>query len=175
MARQGKPESLGDAIRVAVVQSGLSYNRLAVLARVSQGQLSRYMSGDRDLTLAVASRLCRVLGLGLVRVGPVMSEPLADPTPSTRRRRKEGEPPPETAYVRGQGRRVDLEGEREPGEGRPGQGGTRRRAAGPAEGPERPQGQGGRGGGGGEKARRGRRREAGHGSHEETKPKKHFS
>ncbi len=105
-AKKGRTP-LADALRRAIQDSGLSYNALRRLAGVNQAQVSRFMLGERDLTLQVASRLCLVLGCELTRTGPVMSEPLAEPPPSTRGR-PEGAPPPETAYRRGQGRRVDL-------------------------------------------------------------------
>ena len=66
------------------------------------------MAGDRDLTLIVASRVCEVLGFGLVRQGPARTEPLAEPKPTTRRRHQTGEGLA-AAYTRGQGRRMDLE------------------------------------------------------------------
>ncbi len=109
-AKKGRAP-LADALRRAIRDSGLSYNALRRLAGVNQAQVSRFMLGERDLTLQVASRLCLVLGCELVYTGPVMSEPLAEPPPSTRGR-PEWAPPPETAYRRGQGRRMDLEAAR---------------------------------------------------------------
>jgi transcriptional regulator with XRE-family HTH domain len=100
--------TLADALRVAVRDSGLSYHELARRAKADQGTISRFMLGQRDLTLAVASRLCLVLGFGLTRVGEGLTEPLDDPPPSNRRKPKQ-RPLPASAVTRGQGRRVDLE------------------------------------------------------------------
>ena len=99
---------LADAIRRAIRESGLSFNELGRLAGIDPGQLSRFASGSRDLTTAVASRVCMALGYELAHTGEVVSEPLPEPPPSTRNRPK-GSPPPASAFSRGQGRRVDLE------------------------------------------------------------------
>ena len=112
MARTEKITTLTAGVRQAILDSGMSYNQIAKLAGIGQPQLSRYMSGDRDLTLIVASRVCEVLGFGLARQAPVRDEPLAEPMPTTRRRHQTGEGPT-ASYTRGQGRRVDLEAGRE--------------------------------------------------------------
>lgn len=106
-------------LRAAVKESGLSFNEIARLAGVEQSQLSRFMGGKRDLTLAVASRVCLALGLDLVSVRGVLSEPLEGGEMTTRRRRAEGAGVPPLAEARGRGRRVDLEraGEAASGEG----------------------------------------------------------
>jgi transcriptional regulator with XRE-family HTH domain len=52
---------LQDAIRA----SGLSLNELGRRTRVSEGQLSRFLRGDRTLTLPAAARLCLYFGLEL--------------------------------------------------------------------------------------------------------------
>lgn len=100
--------TLADALRDAIRDSALSYNELARLAKADQGTISRFMLGLRDLTLAVASRLCLVLGFGLTQVGAALTEPLEDPPKSNRKKSKK-RPPPASAVRRGQGRRVDLE------------------------------------------------------------------
>ena len=102
------PAALADALREAILASGLSYNRLASLARSGSGTITNFMVGRRDMTLAVASRLCLVLGFGLTRVGPALTEPLTAP-PKSNRKRPKNRPPPASAVKRGQGRRVDLE------------------------------------------------------------------
>src|SRR5271166_2442576 len=70
-------------------------------------------TGERDFTLASASRLALVLGYERIKTGPPLTEPLADPTPTTLQRRDEGLPPPAFAEARGRGRRVDLEAARD--------------------------------------------------------------
>ncbi len=148
--------ALADALRTAIKDSGLSYNELRRRAGVNQAQVSRFMVGERDLTVQVASRLCLVLGYELVRTGGVLERPLAEPPPSTRGRPADA-PPPETVHARGRGRRVDLEAKREQDGARRSKVG-RAKAARVAEGPRRPTEQGDRGGGGRGKAGRGGRR-----------------
>lgn len=123
MPTQPNTTTLADTLRNAIRDSAKSYHELARLAKADQGTISRFMLGQRDLTLAVASRLCLVLGLGLTRVGSPLTEPLADPPPSNRKKPKK-RPPPPSAVRRGQGRRIDLEGQglvpQETGAGEPG-------------------------------------------------------
>jgi transcriptional regulator with XRE-family HTH domain len=52
---------LQDAIRA----SGLSLNELGRRTGVSEGQLSRFLRGDRTLTLPAAARVCQYFGLEL--------------------------------------------------------------------------------------------------------------
>ncbi len=106
---------LADALRRALQMSGLSFNELGRLAGVDPAQLSRFASGRRDLTVAVASRVCLALGYELVQTGEVVAESLPEPPASTRKRPKDA-PPPASAFNRGQGRRVDLEVREESGE-----------------------------------------------------------
>lgn len=108
MPSKPNPVTIADSLRAAIRDSNLSYNELARLAKADQGTISRFMLGQRDLTLAVASRLCLVLGFGLTRVGTTLTEPLAAP-PKSNRKRPKNRRPPASAVKRGQGRRVDLE------------------------------------------------------------------
>ncbi len=57
--------SLAVAIRRAFKRSGLTAYRLSKLSGVSESALSRFLSGKMDLRLAVASKLCKALGLTL--------------------------------------------------------------------------------------------------------------
>lgn len=50
-------------LRDTILASGQSLNQLAHDAGVSDGQLSRFVRGERTLTLETVARLCRVLGL----------------------------------------------------------------------------------------------------------------
>jgi ribosome-binding protein aMBF1 (putative translation factor) len=60
--------SLADHIRNAARESGLSVYRLSREARVDQSTLNKFLTGTRNnLTLDVADRLFRVLGLRVVR------------------------------------------------------------------------------------------------------------
>jgi plasmid maintenance system antidote protein VapI len=63
-----KPRNLADHIRQAARESGLSVYRLALEAGVDQSTLNKFLNGERDnLTLEIADRLFRVLGIRVVR------------------------------------------------------------------------------------------------------------
>jgi transcriptional regulator with XRE-family HTH domain len=51
----------------AIRTSGLSLNELGRRIGVSEGQLSRFLRGDRTLTLPAAARVCQYFGLELCR------------------------------------------------------------------------------------------------------------
>ncbi len=53
-------------LREAIQKSGLSLTKLAEMADTSDSQLSRFMRGERGLTIDVAGRVCEALGLHLV-------------------------------------------------------------------------------------------------------------
>jgi transcriptional regulator with XRE-family HTH domain len=57
--------NLAAIIRAAITSSQHSRYHLSNISGVSQGVLSRFMAGKRDLTLETASRLCEALGLVL--------------------------------------------------------------------------------------------------------------
>lgn len=60
--------SLADHIRNAARDSGLSVYRLSLEAGVDQSTLNKFLAGTRNnLTLEVADRLFRVLGLRVAR------------------------------------------------------------------------------------------------------------
>jgi transcriptional regulator with XRE-family HTH domain len=93
-------EQLRQAIRI----SGLSQRGLARITGISQGQLSRFMRGDRTLTLTVAAKLCVALRVRLVqaddpagaeRLTPVEPEPRVitsnDKKPPRKKSRGRGE------------------------------------------------------------------------------------
>ena len=66
MAKQQTEPALVEGLRGAIQDSGQSLNQLGKQAGVDHGRLSRFVRGERDLTLAAAGRLCHVLGLRLV-------------------------------------------------------------------------------------------------------------
>jgi transcriptional regulator with XRE-family HTH domain len=92
---------LVEDLRRAVREAGVSLSELGRQAGVSQPQLSRFVSGERTLTLPAAARVCLALGLRLVRDGgsrpgsadrPARTQAgrqakPATPTPGTRRLR----------------------------------------------------------------------------------------
>jgi transcriptional regulator with XRE-family HTH domain len=57
-------------IQRAVVDSGILQSEIARQAKVTEGQLSRFLRDKRSLTLPAAERLCKVLGLELRPVSP---------------------------------------------------------------------------------------------------------
>jgi transcriptional regulator with XRE-family HTH domain len=80
-----------DVIRKAMLESGLSLNQLGKASAIDGGQLSRFMRGKRDLTLASAAKLCEALGLRLAQreEGGVTVAPASAATPKrpTRKRK----------------------------------------------------------------------------------------
>lgn len=60
-----KRETLTEQLRTAIQESGRSQVELAQAAGISQGQLSRFMNGQRDLRLSSVERLASELGLTL--------------------------------------------------------------------------------------------------------------
>lgn len=65
MAR--KQQTLADVIRKAIEDSGLSVYAVAKRSGVSQPVVHRFASGERDMTLETADKVCRFLGLKLVQ------------------------------------------------------------------------------------------------------------
>lgn len=65
--RAPMPESVSEALKQAIETSGLTVYEIAKRAKVSQIVISRFLSGARDIRLATADKLSRVLGLELVR------------------------------------------------------------------------------------------------------------
>lgn len=59
--------TLPGALKRAVARSGLSATALAKATGVSQPAVTRFLNGDRDVTLATAERLCKFLNLELRR------------------------------------------------------------------------------------------------------------
>lgn len=57
---------LADDLRAAIAASGLSLNELRRRCGVDHGQLSRFVRGERDLTLTNAGRVAGALGLALL-------------------------------------------------------------------------------------------------------------
>jgi ribosome-binding protein aMBF1 (putative translation factor) len=53
-------------IRDAILNSGRSVNDIAKHAEVSQSVLSRFVRGERTITLPLASRVCAILQLRLI-------------------------------------------------------------------------------------------------------------
>ena len=63
-----EPAMIGQ-IRDAIRDSGLSLSELSRQSGVSHPQLSRFVNGQRTLTLPAAARVCEALGLALGKAG----------------------------------------------------------------------------------------------------------
>ena len=60
------PGSVSEALKRAIEASGLTVYEIAKRAKVSQIIISRFLSGERDIRMATADKLARILGLKLV-------------------------------------------------------------------------------------------------------------
>jgi plasmid maintenance system antidote protein VapI len=60
-----KSANLEEQLCAALLETGLSMNEIARRSGVSQAILSRFIRGQRSLTLPIASKLCSMLGLRL--------------------------------------------------------------------------------------------------------------
>jgi transcriptional regulator with XRE-family HTH domain len=75
--QEGSPwgdPGLTEQLREAIWGSGLTLNQLGKECGVGRARLSRFLRGDRDLTVAAAEHICRALHLGL---SPLPGEPPA--------------------------------------------------------------------------------------------------
>lgn len=57
--------NLAEQLRAAIRQSGLSGNQVAYRAGVPQAVVSRFLRGERSITLNTAAKLAAALGLEL--------------------------------------------------------------------------------------------------------------
>jgi hypothetical protein len=82
----GRDPDLGDQLRDAIAADGRSASELARAAEVDPAQVHRFLAGQRDLRLATAGYLCRVLGLRLVGQARSKGRPRAAPKPTATER-----------------------------------------------------------------------------------------
>ncbi len=61
---------IDEQLRAALAESKLSAYALAKESGVDAAVLSRFLSGERDITLGTAAKLAHVLGLTLVAESP---------------------------------------------------------------------------------------------------------
>lgn len=59
--------TVSEALRRAIVDSEHSQYKLAQLTGVDSGTLSRFVNGQRSIALDTADKLCKALGLKLVK------------------------------------------------------------------------------------------------------------
>jgi hypothetical protein len=67
MADTLEGEGVVEQLRQAIRDSGKGLNALGAECGVDGGRLSRFMRGERDLTLEGAAAVCKALGLYLAR------------------------------------------------------------------------------------------------------------
>lgn len=65
--RRGPATDIVQQLRDAISSSGEKLRELERRADIGPGVLSRFMRAERTLTLAVAAKVCRVLGLQLTK------------------------------------------------------------------------------------------------------------
>ena len=65
-----------EQLRAAIRDSGLTLVEIARRSTVDQPRLSRFVRGQRSLTLESASLVCRALGLRLIKAGKSETEML---------------------------------------------------------------------------------------------------
>ena len=58
--------SINEQLRRAIEQSGKTRYRIAKEAGISQAMLSRFVNGKRELSAAIAEKLCGSLGFELI-------------------------------------------------------------------------------------------------------------
>jgi transcriptional regulator with XRE-family HTH domain len=75
-------------LRDAIRQSGKSLNAISKMCGVGSDRLSRFMRGERDLTLAAAERICLALHLKLAPYSPEPEAAPAEPSGEKRKGRK---------------------------------------------------------------------------------------
>ncbi|HTU90838.1 MAG TPA: helix-turn-helix transcriptional regulator [Gemmataceae bacterium] len=68
MLSRSRP-TLENAIKRAIVATGMSVNAVALKSGVSQPILQRFLAGKRGITLHTADRLCAYLKLELTTIG----------------------------------------------------------------------------------------------------------
>jgi plasmid maintenance system antidote protein VapI len=71
MDKRNRPPDIAEQLRRAVMGCGLSLNGLAKVTGVHQANLSRFVRGERSLSLPAAAKLCSYLGLALT--GPALT------------------------------------------------------------------------------------------------------
>jgi transcriptional regulator with XRE-family HTH domain len=65
--KEGREAGLVQKLRAAIQDSGLTLTQLSERACIALPLLTRFMRGERGLTLASAEKVCDALGLDLVK------------------------------------------------------------------------------------------------------------
>lgn len=61
-----KEKDIETQLKEALINSGVSRYRISQLSGISNAQLSYFVNGKRSLTLPIAAKLAKVLGLELI-------------------------------------------------------------------------------------------------------------
>jgi len=69
MGKKKEPPDLVEDLIGAIRASGLSLSQLGRTSGVDAGRLSRFVRGERNLSLEAAAKLCRALNLQLAPTG----------------------------------------------------------------------------------------------------------
>jgi ribosome-binding protein aMBF1 (putative translation factor) len=64
-ADEARSESIADVLKQAISSSDRSIQEIAMESTASEGAIMRFLSGEKDIRLATADRLVRVLNLRL--------------------------------------------------------------------------------------------------------------
>jgi transcriptional regulator with XRE-family HTH domain len=67
MSKKKQQPDLLQQIRSAIVASGLTQEALSQLTGITQGRISEFASGKRDMHGASLAKLCKALGLIVVK------------------------------------------------------------------------------------------------------------
>ena len=65
MGKRKRRVTLEEQIRNAAIESQLSHYRIALDTGISQSVVTRFLNGDRSISLATADKLCEHFGLEL--------------------------------------------------------------------------------------------------------------
>ncbi|MEK6247673.1 MAG: helix-turn-helix domain-containing protein [Planctomycetales bacterium] len=68
--KRKRKQLVSDQIREAIQSSGLTVYRMAQLAEIEKSTLSRFLSGERGLSMSALDRLGGLLDLEIVMHGP---------------------------------------------------------------------------------------------------------
>lgn len=62
-------------VRNAILNSGMTHYAIGKAAGVAVAGIDRFMRDERDMQLSTASKICEVLGYGLVKLAPKAETP----------------------------------------------------------------------------------------------------
>ena len=63
-------------LKKAITDSEMTHYAIGKASGVDVGSIDRFMSGERDMRVATASKICEVLGYGLTKLEPRSEKPV---------------------------------------------------------------------------------------------------